>query len=337
MRQLSYRGGGSLAVEDVEAPALRAGDVRVRVHSTGLCKSDVYGVSGRNDRRDAVIGDGEILVMGHETSGVVCDLGSQVAGVELGAQVAVNPIAGCGECDACRAGSENLCPSRAVYGCTPAARGGYAETMAVPAANVHRLADGTPLEWGALVEPLAVGHHGACLAALRPTDSVLVQGGGIVGLGAALAARRIVGDRVLVIEPVPERRALAQRLGLRAEAPSGSPRRVDVVLECVARPETFRAAVDAVAPRGLVVLIGIFADEIPLPVSEVVGRETRIAGSYGYSQREFAAVTAWVGSGEVDLSPIVERRIGFDDVIGAFAAYADGSLDAVRTLLQPAS
>ena len=71
MRQLSYRGGGSLAVEDVEAPALRAGDVRVRVHSTGLCKSDVYGYSGRNDRRDAVIGDGEVLVMGHETSGVV--------------------------------------------------------------------------------------------------------------------------------------------------------------------------------------------------------------------------------------------------------------------------
>ena len=136
---------------------------------------------------------------------------------------------------------------------------------------------------------------------------------------------------------MPERRALAQRLGLRAEAPdecSAAARSTSRSSASRARRRS-RAAVDAVAARGSVVLIGIWADEIPLPVSEVVGRETRIAGSYGYSQREFADVTAWVGSGEVDLSPIIERRVGFDDVIGAFAAYADGSLDAVRTLLQP--
>jgi threonine dehydrogenase-like Zn-dependent dehydrogenase len=71
-------------------------------------------------------------------------------------------------------------------------------------------------------------------------------------------------------------------------------------------------------------------------VSDVVGRETRIHGSYGYSNADFADVTAWVGSGEADLAPLIQHRVGFDGVVDAFAAYADGSLTAIRTLLRPA-
>jgi threonine dehydrogenase-like Zn-dependent dehydrogenase len=311
----------------------------VSVHSTGVCKSDVYGYSGRNDRRDVVLGDGDVLVMGHETAGTVHERGPGVEDIAVGTAVAVNPIAGCGHCDRCRAGVENLCPTRTVYGCVPSAPGGYAESMAVPAANLHPLAPGTPLEWGALVEPLTVGFHGVRLAAPQPGQSVLVIGGGVVGLGAALAAQRRVGADVLVLEPVASRRALAERLGLRAAAPDevlGSGRAFDVALDCVARPETFRGAIDAVPPQGWVVLVGIWEDEIPLPVSTVVGRETRIVGSYGYSADDFADVTAWVGRAEVDLEPLIERRVGFDALISAFESYADGSLDPVRTLLQPA-
>lgn len=339
MLQLSYRGGGDLAVEDVEAPAVAPGDVRVRVHSVGLCKSDIYGYSGLNDRRDAVLGDGDVLVMGHEAAGYVDELGPDTDGPPLGTAVAVNPIFGCGECELCKAGDENLCDARTVHGCTPAAPGAYAETIVVPVRNVTPLAEGTPIEWGALVEPLTVGFHGVRLAELRPEDSVLVIGGGIIGIGAALAARRRVGDGVLVLEPVAHRRALCEQLGLRSAPPDdvlGSGASFDAVIECVARPETFAAAVEAARPKGTVVLVGIFEDFIPLPVSRVVWRETRILGSYGYSHADFDDVAAWVGDGEADLAPIIERRVGFGDVIGAFEAYADGSLDAVRTLLQPA-
>jgi len=336
MQQLSYRGRGALRVEQVGAAALEPGQVRVRVHSTGLCMSDIYGYSGVNDRRDAVLGEGETLVMGHEIAGHVQERGD--AGPAVGTPVAINPIFGCGACERCARGDENLCARRTVVGCAPGAPGGYAESVVVPARAVHPLPDGTPLEWGALVEPLTVGFHGVRLADLAPEDSVLVIGGGIIGLGAALAARRRVGDRVLVLEPVPARRALAQRLGLFAVAPErvlGGERRFDVVLDCVARPETFAGAVAALPPQGLVVLVGIWADEIPLPVSAVVGAEIRIMGSYGYDHDDFADVVAWVGRGEVDLDPIVEHRVGFDGVIEAFGAYADGSLRAVRTLFQP--
>jgi threonine dehydrogenase-like Zn-dependent dehydrogenase len=339
MLQLSYRGKGRLSVDDVEAPDLRPGEVRVRVHATGLCKSDVYGYSGVNDRRDAVLSDGDALVMGHEVAGTVDELGPGVDAPPLGTPVAVNPIYGCGECDRCRAGDENLCDDRTVVGCMVTAPGGYAESLAVPQRNVHPLSGDTPLEWGALVEPLTVGAHGVRLADPAPGDEVLVIGGGIVGLGAALAARRRVGDGVLVLEPVPARRKLCERLALRAADPDsvlGSGEEFSLAIDCVARPETLEGAVRAVPPQGLVVLVGIWEDYIPLPVSLVVGRETRIAGSYGYNQADFADVTAWVASGEVGLSPVIEHRVGFDAVIDAFDAYANGSLDAVRTLFQPA-
>lgn len=326
-------------MEDVEAPALTSGQVRVRVHSVGLCKSDIYGYSGVNDRRDAVLGDGGVLVMGHEAAGYVDELGPGADGPPLGSPVAVNPIFGCGSCALCLAGDENLCDQRTVHGCTPVAPGAYAETIAVPVRNVSPLADGTPIEWGALVEPLTVGFHGVRLAELTPDNSVLVVGGGIIGIGAALAARRRVGDDVLVLEPLAHRRELCDQLGLRAAAPDdvlGSGATFDVAVECVARAETFAGAVEAVRPKGVVVLVGIHEDFIPLPVSRVVWRETRILGSYGYSHADFDDVADWVGRGEADLAPIIEQRVGFDGVIGAFEAYADGSLDAVRTLLQPA-
>ena len=339
MLQLSYRGNGRLTVDDVDPAPLGPGMARVAVHATGLCKSDVYGYSGVNDRRDVVLGDGaDLLVMGHEISGTVLELGPGADGPPVGSAVAVNPIFGCGECARCAAGDENLCDARTVVGCMPAAPGGYAETVAVPARNAHPLPDGTPLEWGALVEPLTVGAHGVRLADPSPGDDVLVIGGGIIGIGAAFAAKRRAGDGVLVLEPVAERRALCERLGLRAAPPDevlGTDASFDVAVDCVARPETFAGAVRAVPPQGLVVLVGIWEDEIPLPVSAVVGRETRIVGSYGYNQADFGDVTTWIGTSGVDLAPIIERRVGFDDVIGAFDAYADGSLDAVRTLFEP--
>lgn len=338
MRQLSYRGRRQLAVEDVTSRPLAAGEVRVRVDSVGVCKSDIYGYSGQNDRRDAVIGPGEVLVMGHEASGVVEDVGSGNRVLDVGTPVAVNPIFGCGECAVCRAGDENLCERRTVLGCTVDAPGGFAETMAVPARNAVALSSGTSLELGALVEPLTVGAHGVRLAQIGATSSVLVIGGGIIGLGAALKARRHTDGAVLVLEPIAQRRRLAERLGVDAAHPDevlGSGRVFDAVIECVARPETFAGAVTAVPPGGPVVLVGIWADEIPLPVSVVVGRETRILGSYGYSHDDFADVADWVDRGEVDLRPIVERRVGFDEIIATFDAYADGSLNAVRTLLQP--
>ncbi|MDO8187832.1 alcohol dehydrogenase catalytic domain-containing protein [Conexibacter sp. JD483] len=342
MLALVYSGAGALAVETTAAPLPDPGEVRVRVHSCGICMSDVYGVAGVNERRDAVLGAGETLVMGHEVVGVVDDLGAGVAGVARGALVAVDPICGCGRCARCAAGEENACARRTIRGCVPAAPGGYAEALAVPARKLHPLPPGTAPELGALAEPLAVGAHGVALADPPAGGAALVIGGGIVGIGAALAARRRLGAgaEIVVAEPRAHRRALCEQLGLVAATPQQAlahEQRFELVLDCVARPETFAGAVRAARRGGEIVLVGIWQDEIPLPVSEVVARESRIRGSFGYTHADFAGVVAWLGDGggRDELLALVEHRVGFDGLIAALRGHADGSLTAVRTLFHP--
>lgn len=338
MRALLYHGRSRLTVEEVETPHAGPGQVRVRIDSVGLCRSDLYGYSRRNERRDEVLGEGETLVMGHEAVGVVDELGPGVEGFEVGQPVAVDPIEGCGACERCAAGETNLCPDRRVYGCIPAAPGGFAELMVAPAANACPLPGEPALELGSLVEPLTVGEHAVRLAGSGEGERVLVVGGGVIGLGAALAAFRR-GAAVTVSEPQAERRAVIEGLGLTAVAPEeveALGAAFECALDCVARPETLAAAVDAVGRSGTVVLVGIFSDEVPLPVSRVVENETRVIGSFAYRHEDFVNVAEWIAAAEVDLTPLIELRVGFDGVIEAFERYADGSIDPIRTLFQPA-
>jgi threonine dehydrogenase-like Zn-dependent dehydrogenase len=338
MLRLAYRGNRRLDLEDAEPEPLEPGYVRVRVHSAGICTSDVYGYSGVNRRRDEVLGPGEVLVMGHEAVGRVEEVAPDVEQPAPGTLVAINPIVGCRSCDACRADAENLCARRSVHGCIPQRPGSYAEFQDVPALNAVPLHDGAPAEWGALVEPLSVGAHGVRLAGVRDGDRVLVVGGGIIGLGAGLTADRR-GGQVLVLEPQAERRGVCERVGLSAAHPDdvlGSDARFDVAIDCVARPETLAGALSAIPPGGTVALVGIWQDEIPFSVSETVGRELQIVGSYGYSHGDFGEVADWVSRGERDLSPIIQGRVGFDEMVETFERYADGSLKAMRTVLQPA-
>ena len=109
-----------------------------------------------------------------------------------------------------------------------------------------------------------------------------------------------------------------------------------MAIDCVARPETLAGALSAIPPGGTVTLVGIWQDEIPFSVSETVGRELRIVGSYGYSHGDFREVADWVSRGQRDLSPIIQGRVGFDEMVETFERYADGSLKAMRTVLQPA-
>jgi threonine dehydrogenase-like Zn-dependent dehydrogenase len=341
IRRLAYHGAGRLTLDEAPCPVPGPGELRVDVHAVGLCRSDVYGVTGVNARRDEVLrGDGDVLVMGHEAVGRVGALGPGVDGPPLGTLVAVDPMAGCGRCSRCRAGDDHLCGQRRVHGCAPDAPGAYADALVVPAGCAHPFSERVPAEWGALVEPLAVGFHGVRIGAGPGADDVaaggrlLVVGGGIIGLGAALAGRRR-GRETILVEPQAERRALAAALGLDAVTPDDAPTSADLVVDCVGRPETIARAVATVPPGGTVVLVGIWEDVVRVPIGAVVGREARLLGSYGYSRADFAAVTAWVGSGRLDLAPLIEERVGFDGVIGAFERYADGSLNAVRTLFLP--
>lgn len=333
MRALVFHGVKALSVEAAPEPEPGPGEVLIRVHSAGVCGSDVHGYMGANDRR---VPD---MVMGHEVSGVVEAIGGGVSRLEVGARVAVNPAVTCGHCRVCLTpGQDNLCPERRLYGCVRDLPGAFADSLVVRAENVVALEGPAPLEWGALVEPFAVGDHGVAQLPQPPADGVLVIGGGPIGLGAALAARRRGNERVVLSETVAHRRATAEALGFETIDPSAgepAPEPFGAAIECVALPVTLKAAVESVVPRGLVVLVGLGELELPLPVTPVVVGERGLRGSFNYTRESFDAVARWVMSGEQDLAPVIESRVELEGLIDVFAEYAQGSRADVKTLFQP--
>lgn len=331
MRQLVFHGPRRLAVEEGTPRALVPGEVRVRVHSVGVCGSDVHGYAGVNARRAPG------MVMGHEAVGTIVEAGA-ASDAPVGAAVAINPIVGCGECTYCRAGDENVCERRRIYGCVPGLPGAYADEVVVPAANAVPFEGDVPLEWGALAEPLSVGARAARVGKIGRDDEVFVVGGGPIGLSAALAARRQGARRVVVSEPLTHRREVAARLGFDTVDPtSEEPPRSTMTksIECVGHGLTLRAALEAVAPQGLVVFVGLAEETIELTPTPLMVGERVIAGSSAYASYDFRETVRWIASGDEDLGPLIEHRVDLDGLPEVFDAYAEGRLAAVKTLLQP--
>jgi 2-desacetyl-2-hydroxyethyl bacteriochlorophyllide A dehydrogenase len=336
VRSLVMHGVGRLAVEDRPAPALGRGQVRVAVDTVGYCKTDVLGYLGVVPRRQEAIDAGGPLVMGHEAAGHVLEIGPDTDGPAVGTPVVIDPIVTCGACDACRADGGNVCRDRAVIGCQGDWPGAYAESLVAPVENVVPFVGDAPLSWGALVEPLAVGAHGTNAAGEVAGARVLVLGGGIIGTAAAIQATRRGAAEVLVSEPLAERRALLARLGLAAVPPDEAGGDHDVVVDCVALPETLNQAVDALRWGGRLVVVGVNQPMVELPISRIVDAEIQVIGSYAFSKAEFAAVAGWVAAGERDLDGLVEAEVDLDGAIAAFDRYRAPS-PPFRTALHPGS
>jgi 2-desacetyl-2-hydroxyethyl bacteriochlorophyllide A dehydrogenase len=331
VRQLVFHGPRRLSVEQADVADVGPDEVRVAVHSVGVCGSDIHGYAGVNTRRSPG------MVMGHEAVGRVEEVGANVTAIEPGLPVAIDPIVSCGECEYCRSGDDNLCERRRIYGCVPGLAGAYAEQIVVPAANAVPFEGDAPLEWGALVEPLSVGARAARVAAVRPGEEALVVGGGPIGLAAAIAARWRGARRVLVSEPQAHRRGIAETLGFETLDPSvAEPPRSEFPLafECVGHSATLATALYAVPPRGRVVFVGLAEETIDLPAAPLMVGERTITGSSAYSSKDFRDTAVWATRRSVDLAPLIELRVGLDELPGVFESYADGSLHALKTLLQ---
>jgi 2-desacetyl-2-hydroxyethyl bacteriochlorophyllide A dehydrogenase len=315
-------GPGRLALRGAPAADPAPGEAVLEVVAAGICGSDLHGYVGVNARRPFG------TVMGHEVVGRVVE-----GAPAIGSTVAVWPILACGACRSCAAGRAHLCEARRLYGCTPELAGGFATTMTVPASSLVAVPDGVPPEWGALVEPLAVGHHAIALAGTGPGDRMAVIGGGAIGIAAAIAARRAGVEDLVVVEPMASRRDTLASLGLEAVAPEGAPRGIDIVVECVGHTRTVANALATSRDGGTIVCVGLADPEVPVPWASVVIEERRLVGSSAYTLDEFRAVAASLADGDVDFGRLIERRIRLDELAAAFDDYVAGRTTAIKTLV----
>jgi L-gulonate 5-dehydrogenase len=272
VRALVWHGDDRLELESLPEPATAEGEVLLEVELAGICGSDLHAYRGHPGPRRSP------LVLGHEAVG-------SVPGRE--GRFVVFPLVVCGTCPACRRGEENLCERRGLLGLDR--QGVFAERVPVRADALVPVPEGLDPQVAVLVEPLATSLSALRVDGVTGDDSLLVLGGGPIGLLAVYAAVAR-GARVTCAEPVDERRALAERLGAAtvlaegAEAPPGG---ADVALDAVGIERTWRAAVDGVRAGAVVALVGLGQAEGAMATGDLVRRGVTVRGHYAYTRRDF--------------------------------------------------
>lgn len=309
-----------IETEKAATPQPAPNQVLIEVAAVGICGSDVhYYEHGR-------IGDfvvNQPLVLGHEASGVIRAVGSQVRDRQVGQRVALEPQETCGHCTQCQAGRYNLCPEVQFYA-TPPVDGAFAQYVVLDAGRAHPVPDSLSDEAAALIEPLSVGVWANRKAAVEPGDRVLVTGAGPVGLLAADVARAR-GGWVAVSDTNSYRLGVAKDRGAQAviDVTAGTPRdqqgEFDVVLECSGAAPAVLGAFAAAAPAARIVLIGMGAASMELPVGLIQSRELQVTGVFRYANCYPAAI-ALAATGAIDLDSLVTGRFGLDQVAEALTA-----------------
>jgi len=330
MRASVLHGIGDVRLEDVPVPPVARDQVLVRIGAVGVCGSDVHYY------REGRIGDFVVerpLILGHEAAGTIVAVGADVPSDRIGERVSIEPQRACRVCDQCKHGRYNLC-RRIEFYATPPIDGAFAEFAVIQADYAFRLPDAVSLVAGALCEPLSVGVWSNRKARVGPGSSLLVAGGGPIGIIVTQVARAFGAADVIVSDPVATRRDAALRYGatrvvdpLLDDALDGL--EVDAFIDASGAAAAVRAGILAVAPAGRVVLVGMGADDLLLPVSRIQSRELEVTGVFRYANTWPLALDL-VARGAVDLDGLVTGRFGLDDVEAALeSATRPDSLKAV--------
>src|SRR5919107_5280181 len=314
-------GVGEVTVTPAVVPEPGPLQVLVEVAAVGICGSDVhYFDHGRI--ADFVVT--EPLVLGHEASGTIRAVGAEVSDRTPGQRVALEPQETCGRCRECLAGRYNLCPEVRFFA-TPPIHGAFAQYVVLEAMRAHPVPDSLSDGAAALIEPLSVAVWAARKAAIEPGARVRVTGAGPVGLLCADVARARGASWVGVSDTNDHRLQVASERGATqtanvASAPLAEQvEPVDVILECSGATPAVQAAFGVAAPAARVVLVGLGAPDMELPVATIQIKELWVTGVFRYANCYPAAI-ALAASGAVDLDSLVTGKFGLEQVSEALGA-----------------
>jgi threonine dehydrogenase-like Zn-dependent dehydrogenase len=316
VRALVWHGAQRLDYEDASDPAPKDDEVVLTVELAGICGSDVHGYRGHPGPRVPP------LVLGHEAVGTI--------GAE---RYVVYPLRGCGDCERCRAGQDNLCPGWQLLGMHSA--GVFSDAVAVPRRSLVPVHTGLDSRRAVLTEPLAccvgaIGSHN-----IGSSTRVVVLGCGPIGL-LTVYLTASAGAEVIAVDPLSERLAHAERLGAAAckrDFAELRPGWADLAIDAAGFESTWRAGVEAVAPGGTVVVLGLGQAEGAIPMAVIVRRAVVLRGQFAYTRAEFARALAILEQGDLDVGWAAEMPL--EDGARAFAQLVDDPAHHVKLLLRP--
>lgn len=316
MRAIRYHGRGDVRLEELPEPEPGPGEVKLRVHANGICGSDLHefshGPVATPTQPHRLTGVQLPVVLGHEFSGTVSDVGAGVCGLVSGTLVTVEPIQSCNACVSCRHGRRQLCRDVAFHGFHRDG-GGLADYTVVPQYMVHRVPPSVSADEAALAEPLAVALRAARRTRAVAGDLVVIVGAGPIGIGAMLSLRAM-GILTVVVDPAPLRRRVASDLGANqvldpmVDDVTGAVR--DLTggwgaagsIDAAGVAAALRTAESCTRPDGTVVVVGLHHEgTLPLSADHLVYHEVHLTGSLAYGDDEFPAVLRGMAEGAYPL------------------------------------
>jgi D-xylulose reductase len=317
---------GQLALRDIQLPSdMGPSDVRIGIHTVGICGSDVhYYTHGR-------IGPfvvNEPMVLGHEAAGIVLEVGSDVTNLSAGDRVCMEPGIPDPSSRASRLGIYNVDPAVRFWA-TPPIHGCMTPEVVHPASFTYRLPDNLSFSDGAMIEPFAIGMQAALRANIQPGDIAVVTGAGPIGMMVALAALAGGCAKVLISDMAQpkldiigayngiETVNISKRPAAEAIAELTNGWGADVVFECSGAAPAILDVPALVRPGGTVVMVGMPVDPVPFDIVGLQVKEARLETVFRYANIYDRAINL-IGSGKVDLKPLVSATFSFDDSIAAF-------------------
>ena len=316
-------------------------DVRIKLHTVGICGSDVHYYT------HGAIGQFVVdapMILGHEASGTVTEVGAGVTALAVGDRVCMEPGIPDPSSRASRMGMYNIDPAVRFWA-TPPVHGILRPSCVHPADYTYRLPDNVSFAEAAMVEPLAVGVHAATKARVRPGDVALVQGAGPIGLVTALAALAAGCARVFLTDVDDTKleigaglsRAIAP-LNARADTTAEILRRtegwgVDCVFECSGHPRAAGQVFDALCPGGVVVFVGIPVEPFDYDLGKAMVREARVEQIFRYAH-VFPRCVGLLASGAIDVKPLITRSFAFRDSVRAFEIAATAPKGQVKMQIE---
>ncbi|GAB6989075.1 2,3-butanediol dehydrogenase [Paenibacillus pini] len=328
MKALRWHGQKDLRLDTIEEPAALKGKVKIKVEWCGICGSDLHEYTSGpifipNEAPHPLTGEQAPVVMGHEFSGQVVEVGEGVTKVKAGDRVVVEPIYACGTCEACKQGKYNLCDKMGFLGLAGGG-GGFSSFVAAEEVMVHKIPESVSYEQGALVEPSAVALHAVRSSKLKVGDKAAVFGTGPIGLLVIEALKASGASEIYAVELSPERKAKAAELGAividpkEFDAVQEIKKRtnggVDVAYEVTGVPPVLTQALNSTKMGGELMIVSIFEKEAPIHPNQVVMMERTIKGIIGYRD-VFPAVISLMDKGYFPADKLVTKHIKLQDVL----------------------
>ena len=323
MKAAGYHGPGDLRVEEVPVRKLKDNEVKIQVKYCGICGTDIHIFHGDGGCCDVT----PPLVPGHEFSGVVAEVGAGVKTVKVGDRVTGDPNDMCGECYFCKNGMQHFCKNNIGIGTT--VDGGFAEYVIMREKQVYKVSDELSFIEAAMAEPISCCLHGIDLCNIKAGDTVLVIGGGPIGMIMMQLAKNAGASKVIMSEPVEEKREQALKLGATktidplhedVEAVLAEYcENVNVVIECVGNVHTQADAVRFAGKGATIMYFGLAAPEESFPIrpDDIFKKELHITSSY-INPYSFERAIQILESGTVELESLITNVVPLDDIADVF-------------------